>query len=162
MRLILILAMISVSSSCQRGGEQHSRLDAPSSRIEKVTLRSTVCEEKLRRILWQRCYPSEYAELIKEAEASRNGTGADPFGPPITIPDSDLMPIGLYDLEPIIPRIFRQLGWPLTNGAEAIYRVDGTIEITHDSAAIRAFLDKFPEFARQENKESEASSSNGG
>lgn len=111
-----------------------------------MMLQSSVSKDRLSKILWQRAYPDEYAQLIRQAEASRRGEGADPFAAPITTPNSDLIPAGFHDRPPIIPTIFVQLSWPLPDGADAIYRAEaGIIEITHKQAAIRAFMEHFPE-----------------
>ena len=146
MNRIILLLLIALSISCRSGEEEPKRREASSEGFTHVILQSSVSEDRLSKILWQRGYPDEYAQLIREAEASRSGKGADPFVPPITTPNSDLIPGGFHDRPPIIPTIFAQLGWPLPDGAEAICRADtGIIEITHTQAAIRVFMEHFPE-----------------
>ena len=145
MNRLTLLLLIALLISCRSGEEQPNQQETSSESLTHVILQSSVSEDRLSKILWQRGYPDEYAQLIREAEASRSGKGADPFGPPITTPNSDLIPLGLHDRPPIIPTIFAQLGWPLSDGSESIYRADGIIEITHKHAAIRAFMEHFPE-----------------
>jgi len=146
MNHITLLLLVVLFTSCRSGDKQAHQREANSDHLTHVILQSTVSEDRLNRILWQRGYPDEYAQLIAEAEASRSGKGGDPFAPPITTPNRDLMPLGFYDRPPIIPTIFAQLGWPLPDGVEVIYRAEaGTIEITHKQAAIRAFIEHFPE-----------------
>jgi len=146
MNRITVLLVTLLFVSCRSGEEQPNQREASSESLKHVILQSSVSEDRLSKILWQRGYPDEYAQLIREAEASRSGKGADPFAPPITTPNGDLIPTGFYDRPPIIPTIFAQLGWPLPDGAEATYRAEsGIIEITHKQAAIRAFMEHFPE-----------------
>lgn len=146
MRLILLALLTAFSTSCRSMNEDANLSEERSNTFSKVTLCSSVDDEDVGRILWQRSYPSEYAKLIEEAESLRNGTG-DPFAAPITTQNSDLTPGGFDWRMAIIPRTFEQLGWPLTNGAEAFYYHDtGVIEITHKPAAIKLFKERFPEF----------------
>ncbi|MES2475036.1 MAG: hypothetical protein V4640_04600 [Verrucomicrobiota bacterium] len=146
MNRITLLLLIALLISCRSGEEQPKQRETSSENFTHVILQSSVSEDRLSKILWQRGYPDEYAQLIREAEASRSGIGADPFALPITPPNSDLIPTGFHDRPPILPTIFTQLGWPLPDGAEAIYRAEaGIIEITHNQAAIRAFMEHFPE-----------------
>ena len=146
MNRITVLLVTLLFVSCRSGEKQPDQREANPESLTHVILQSSVREDRLSKILWQRGYPDEYAQLIREAEASRSGKGADPFAPPITTPNNDLIPGGLHDRPPIIPTIFAQLGWPLPDGAEAIYRAEtGIIEITHKQAAIRAFMEHFPE-----------------
>lgn len=155
MNRIILLLLIAISISCQSYEEQPKQGVASSESLTYVILKSSVSEDRLSKILWQRGYPDEYAQLIREAEASRSGKGADPFAPPITTPNSDLVPGGFHHRPPIIPTIFARLGWPLPEGAETIYRAEsGIIEITHKQAAIRVFMEHFPELTEL-NKESE-------
>ncbi|WP_411825427.1 hypothetical protein [Luteolibacter sp. AS25] len=155
MNRIKLLLLIVLFTSCRSGEERTIQREAGSDHLTHVILQSTVSEDRLRRILWQRGYPDEYAQLIAEAEASRSGD--DPFIPPITTPDRDLIPIGFHDRPPIIPTILAQLGWPLPDGAEAIYRAEeGVIEITHQQEAIRAFKEHFPELVEDKNKANKA------
>jgi hypothetical protein len=146
MNRIILLLLIALSISCRSVEEGPKRREASYDGFTRVILQSSVSEDRLSKILWQRGYPDEYAQLIREAEASRSGKGADPFAPPIATPNSDLIPGGFQDRPPIMPTIFAQLGWPLPDGAEAIYHAKtGIIEITHTQAAIRAFMEHFPE-----------------
>ena len=146
MNRIPLFLLIALLISCRSGKEQPKQREASSESLTHVILQSSVSEDRLSKILWQRGYPDEYAQLIREAEASRSGKGADPFAPPITTPNNDLIPTGFHDRPPIVPTVFAQLGWPLPDGAEALYRAEaGIIEITHKQAAIRAFMEHFPE-----------------
>ena len=153
MRPFAILLLIVTSLSCRSGKEQVHQQEATSDKLVHVILHCSVSENRLGTILWQRGYPDEYAQLIKEAEASRSGNGIDPFAPPIRTPNRDLIPLGFHDRPPIIPTIFTRLGWPLPEGGEAIYRSNaGIIEITHKREAITEFMDNFPELTENNKK----------
>lgn len=100
------------------------------------------------RLLWQRCFPEEYLDLIEYARETRDP--GIPFVDPIEIPDSELTPDNVTGItgygRGIVPRAFVKMGYPLEGNATAFLSYDtGLFEITHSPAAIKAFRKLFPD-----------------
>jgi len=105
---------------------------------------------RLYTILWQRSYPEEFEELIRDN--NRPG-GRDPFADPDLRnnkgPRVDWNP-GRIDWDmAIVSRVFEQLGYPTTEteGAFAHYFPDEQLfKVIHTPTAIVKFEARFPEF----------------
>jgi len=101
-----------------------------------------------RPLLWQRSYPEEYSELVRQAKQSRSGD--DPFADPIEVPDNQLTP-GTFGFvgwgRGLVSQVFDELGYPFEGEMEAYLEVEsGLLRITHSPSAIEAFQARFPEF----------------
>lgn len=156
MRIFFLLSLSLGLISCERAGKA---VISSGEDMERVVLRVREMEaDEVYRLLWQRSFPEEYEELVRETEKRKEGSH-DPFAEPITIPDGELTPsaMGMDEWGKALPsRVFEKLGFPIFDIEDGVL-VDegrsvtwdyqtGIIEIRHSARAIAAFRERFPEF----------------
>ena len=146
LRYILICALLVLS--CERRLSKNPKVESPEGSQISVILEVPRGRDSALQLLWQRSYPEEYLNLVKQSAESKENL--DPFAEAITVPDDELTPgsFGLLGWDrALVSSVFDELGYPLKDGAEASYDYDlNCLSIRHSASAIESFRLLFPEF----------------
>ncbi len=143
MRLLstFIVALVFLTA-CEKPAPKNTEIVATDEKFVTVVFRMPWSHEETITKFWQRSNPKAYADLLSQA--------TDPFGSPIATPDDEITPgtFGLMSWDRgIVGQVFTGVGHPLGDGASAsLDHEAGILTVTHTPEAIKAVLDRFPEF----------------